>query len=225
MNVADYTTRTNYQKNYAKANREEINARKREWRKKNKLMNNDQSKIRRGEPKPTICITCNTEFTGSFTGECPDCEQKALQRFVSQPNPTTGEQEWTADSVMMMFLSHDGGQGRASEAYKAISDVHNAALAAATDEAIDPAHQEILVLRQQLAAEREKVKQGLECITTRSGLLDAATDEVQQLREQLAATVEALEFYRTKKTYDDWQEHLQFDRGKTAEAALAKIKL
>ncbi len=28
------------------------------------------------QPKPAICITCNIEFAGSFTGECPDCEQK-----------------------------------------------------------------------------------------------------------------------------------------------------
>ncbi len=33
LRVADYTTRSNYQKNYAKVNRDAINARKRAWRK------------------------------------------------------------------------------------------------------------------------------------------------------------------------------------------------
>ena len=35
--AADYTTRANYQDNYRKANRDAINARKRAWRKANKL--------------------------------------------------------------------------------------------------------------------------------------------------------------------------------------------
>ncbi len=36
FDVADYTTRSNYQKNYASANRDAINARKRAWRKAKK---------------------------------------------------------------------------------------------------------------------------------------------------------------------------------------------
>ncbi len=35
--VADYTNRKDYQKNYAAANREAINARKRAWRKAKKV--------------------------------------------------------------------------------------------------------------------------------------------------------------------------------------------
>ncbi len=37
MRIADYTTRANYQENYRKANRDAINARKREWRNERKL--------------------------------------------------------------------------------------------------------------------------------------------------------------------------------------------
>ncbi len=37
MNVADYTTRKNYQRDYAQSNREAINARKRAWRERKKL--------------------------------------------------------------------------------------------------------------------------------------------------------------------------------------------
>ncbi len=36
--AADYTTRANYQENYRKANRDAINARKREWRKQRKAV-------------------------------------------------------------------------------------------------------------------------------------------------------------------------------------------
>jgi uncharacterized protein len=35
-NIADYTERKEYQKAYSKANRQTINARKREWRKRRK---------------------------------------------------------------------------------------------------------------------------------------------------------------------------------------------
>ncbi len=47
--LPDYTTRGNYQKNYAKANREAINARKRAWRKSRQ----EEGKIGRAELQTT----------------------------------------------------------------------------------------------------------------------------------------------------------------------------
>ncbi len=56
VRVADYTNRSNYQKNYAKSNREAINARKREWRKMKKtvLPKIEITKPEEGEMKITV---------------------------------------------------------------------------------------------------------------------------------------------------------------------------
>ncbi len=90
----------------------------------------------------------------------------------AQPKPTG---EWTVEWLMEQL-------GR-SDCYTFLTDAHNAAL----DEAVDAAEQEILLLRQQLAAEREdnkRLKQqyelvAIDCSNTRQ--------REQQLREQLAA--------------------------------------
>ncbi len=103
------------------------------------------------QPKPTTCITCNTEFTGSFTGECPECEQKALQRFVSQP-------EWTEGMVFAYWESED---------WQGLVDAHNAELAAERElrqdaeldltRLNDTFAKSTRKLCEELAAEREKV--------------------------------------------------------------------
>ncbi len=43
--IADYTNRKDYQKQYAKTNREAINARKRAWRKANKTKRHEHKTI------------------------------------------------------------------------------------------------------------------------------------------------------------------------------------
>ncbi len=107
---------------------------------------------------------------------------------------TTGE--WTADSVMMMFLSQDGGQGRASGAYKAIADAHEAALAAERDKSNvretelicerDYFKKELAVERKKYAALTGSSNEVIE-IDEKGKVHVPLNPEIQQLREQLAA--------------------------------------
>ncbi len=134
----------------------------------------NQSKIRRGEPKPTgppDCIFCGRPPHPDSFGHC------YRPREQSQPKPTG---EWTGLSLSRLIKE---------KGYKGSADAHNAALAAATDEAVDPAHQEILVLSQQLAAERERREQSEQYLQDNASRYEK---DVEQLREQLAAAVEAL---------------------------------
>ncbi len=87
------------------------------------------------------------EPTTSQRTQCPSCGQLIpMQQELVQPKPTG---EWTPEHVKALGGYIDWTLTGCSK----VAEAHNAAL----DEAVDAAEQEILVLRQQLAAERKKV--------------------------------------------------------------------
>ncbi len=91
--------------------------------------------------------------------------------------------EWTVSPIGEIL--HNGEVMATAFTYvqgKACVDAINAAL----DEAVDAAEQEILILRQQLAAEREKGEKQYEW-------LEKARLEIQQLREQLAEALKKID--------------------------------
>ncbi len=96
-----------------------------------------------------------------------------------QPKPTG---EWTPETVQELRF-RDGNEDQN------IADAHNAALVAAIDEAVDPAHQEILVLRQQLTSERELADIGRKWKSDSSleTWFPFTANEIQKLSKQLSA--------------------------------------
>ncbi len=152
------------------------------------------------QPKPTTANQARydrmiREEGCSICGNQKDhCEHS---KHAYQPKPTSLRQEdtaqqageWTVESVQELVDGH-------TDMFKAIADSHNATLAEATDAAV----QEMLLLKQQLAAEREKVEQLREshaCLFSENerlrerGWPDYPTDSTyRQLREQLADELE-----------------------------------
>ncbi len=86
-----------------------------------------------------------------------------------QPKPTG---EWTAENLSR--VTNTMVVSSVSELHQAICDAHNIAL----DEAVDGAEQEILLLRQQLSAEWEKVE-------NLHKILGQKRTTIKELREQL----------------------------------------
>ncbi len=94
-----------------------------------------------------------------------------------------------------------------------VADAHNSALAEATDVAV----QEMLLVKQQLAAERDKVKQ----IQSILDLSDRAKlgNELLQLREKVQTLVDALSSYE----YDSNGHIVTWLSEAAHRAALAKV--
>ncbi len=211
IRVADYTTRTNYQKNYAKANREEINARKREWRKINRFMNKDQPKPT-GEPE---CCWCGQEMSKHDMSHDP-------RVMPSQPLPKpTGE--WTARKAATGYIA--GLYWGNIEIYRQslvaledlerIADAHNATLAA-EDEKAKAAWRRVVTLEQQLAAREAFSKRVEKQLATERERAEKLMDALGHRADQLAAAVKALK--EIERDSNGWEKSM-------ADAALPKIKL
>ncbi len=113
-----------------------------------------------------------------------DDQVEGIRQFKAQAIKPTGE--WTA--VLVKEMVEVGG------GYNAVALVHNSALAEATDAAV----QEMLLVKQQLAAEREKVTLATQMVQIESKRANEAEQKVQMLVELpeqvLNETVDAREY-------------------------------